>query len=141
MIASRSAFSPDHRDYSSMFPGTGYQIISAVYRDSYAWEGSIRFTSPFYRRTILSPALCRFAFSCRECCCYQLLRARVCVGSKKRLLHVAEIRVDAEMRSIDAKCSHFSQSFLPVSRYYEPASFLSRRVSAPTTNVIQPMTK
>lgn len=32
------------------------------------WRKSIRFTSPFYRRGILSAALRRFAFSCGECC-------------------------------------------------------------------------
>lgn len=48
---------------------------------------------------------------------------RVCVRIPRNAYftwRTTEIRVDAEMRSIDAKCSHFSQSFfLRVSRYYE----------------------
>lgn len=48
---------------------------------------------------------------------------RVCVRIPRNAYftwRTTEIRVDAEMRNIDAKCSHFSQSFFSrVSRYYE----------------------
>lgn len=135
MIASRSAFSPDHRDYSWIPRDGVLDYIGCISRfgcvgGEYSVHVAVLPSNNFIGGTL---SLCIFMP-------WMLLPAfaRVYVWVRRNAYftwRTTEIRVDAEMRSIDAKCSHFSQSFLRVSRYYEPASFLSRRVSAP--NVIQ----
>lgn len=82
-VGSSYLWKRDHWD-SWMFPvGAWYVLDYRLYIELRGWlsiesgnrsrwRKSIRFTSSFYRRRILSAALCRFAFSCCECCC-QLL--------------------------------------------------------------------
>lgn len=76
-----------------------YVGVAGGRRNGSRWRKSIRFTSPFYRQRILSAALCRFAFSCRECC-------RVPAFSSTRTIRSAAYTCTSYLKNAYFACSN-----------------------------------